>query len=109
MLLVAHPKDIKETAQYAIDQFIMRGGKLIAFLDAMSLADSRQQNPMMGMQPGGGSSLDKLLKAWGIQFETSKVAADMTFARELRGPNNQPQIVPTFLFRLPKASTRMML
>lgn len=98
VLLVAHPKDIKETAQYAIDQFIMRGGKLIAFLDAMSLADSRQQNPMMGMQPGGGSSLDKLLKAWGIQFETSKVAADMKFARELRGPNNQPQIVPTFLF-----------
>lgn len=98
VLLVAHPKDIKETAQYAIDQFIMRGGKLIALLDAMSLADSRQQNPMMGMQPGGGSSLDKLLKAWGIQFDSTKVAADLNFARQLRGQNGQPQVVPTFLF-----------
>ena len=98
VLLVAHPKDIKDTAQYAIDQFVMRGGKLIAFLDAMSLADSRQQNPMMGMMPGGASSLDKLLKAWGIQFENTKVAADLNFARQLRGPNNQPQTMPAFLF-----------
>jgi ABC-type uncharacterized transport system involved in gliding motility auxiliary subunit len=98
VLLVAHPKDIKDTAQYAIDQFVMRGGKLIAFLDAMSLADSRQQNPMMGMMPGGASSLDKLLKTWGIQFENTKVAADLNFARQLRGPNNQPQTMPAFLF-----------
>jgi ABC-type uncharacterized transport system involved in gliding motility auxiliary subunit len=98
VLLVAHPKDIKDSAQYAIDQFVMRGGKLIAFLDAMSLADSRQQNPMMGMMPGGASSLDKLLKAWGIQFENTKVAADLNFARQLRGPNNQPQTMPAFLF-----------
>ena len=66
MLVVIHPREISDTAQYAIDQFIMRGGKLIAFLDASSLVDSRSQNPMMGQMPGGGSSLDKLLKAWGI-------------------------------------------
>src|SRR5204862_2737840 len=49
VLLVAHPKEISEGAQYAIDQFIMRGGKLIAFLDGLSIMDksSQQQNPMM--------------------------------------------------------------
>src|SRR6188768_2233037 len=49
VLMVLHPKDITEAAQYAIDQFVLRGGKLIAFLDANSLVDNRnQQNPMMG-------------------------------------------------------------
>ena len=77
LLLVIAPKDISDKAQYAIDQFVMRGGKLIAFLDAQCLADNRQQNQMMMNMGGGGSSLDKLLKAWGIQFDTAKVVADL--------------------------------
>jgi len=98
VLLVIHPKEIKDTAQYAIDQFIMRGGKLIACLDPMSLADVNRQNPMMPM-PGGASNLDKLLKAWGLTFETTKVVADMNSARKLTVRQGaQPEIVPTLLF-----------
>ncbi|HEX3797299.1 MAG TPA: Gldg family protein [Verrucomicrobiae bacterium] len=96
VLVVVDPKDISDTAQYAIDQFVLRGGKLIAFLDAVSIVDSRSQS-MMGQMPGQGSSLDKLLKAWGIQFETSKVVADMNFKVKTMGPNNQPVDAPTFL------------
>jgi ABC-type uncharacterized transport system involved in gliding motility auxiliary subunit len=96
LLVVIHPKDVTDAAQFAIDQFIMRGGKLIAFLDATSLVDSRNANPMMQM-PGGGSSLDKLLKAWGIQFDTGKVAADMNYKMRLMGRNNQPADAPAFL------------
>jgi ABC-type uncharacterized transport system involved in gliding motility auxiliary subunit len=93
VLLVIHPKNISDQAQYAIDQFILRGGKMIAFLDAQSLVDSRGQNPMMGMQMGGGSSLDKLLQAWGIQYDTSKVVADINFKMQLgdeRGETQRP-------------------
>src|SRR5580698_5636857 len=67
VLVVIHPKDISDQAQYAIDQFVLRGGKLIAFLDAQSVLSSRQQNPMSGEMAGTLSTLDKLLKAWGIQ------------------------------------------
>ena len=99
VLMVIHPKDLKDTAQYAIDQFIMRGGKLIACLDPMSLADQqKQQNPMMPAMPGGASNLEKLLKAWGLTFETSKVVADMNYARKLQTRGNQVEIVPTLLF-----------
>ena len=99
VLLAIHPKDIKDSAQYAIDQFVMRGGKLIACLDPMSLADQqKQQNPMMPAMPGGASNLDKLLKSWGLTFETSKVVADMNFARKLQTRGNQTEIVPTLLF-----------
>jgi len=105
VLVVVHPKDASDKLQYAIDQFIMRGGKLIAFLDAMSLVDkpSNPSNPMMANMPGGPSSLDKLLKAWGIQFETTKVAADMNFARELSTQRGAPpQLMPAFLFMTPE-------
>jgi len=56
-----------------------------------------RQNPMMPM-PGGGSNLEKLLKAWGLAFDTTKVAADMSFARKLVTRGNQAEIIPTVLF-----------
>ena len=95
--MVVHPKDISEKAQYAIDQFILRGGKLIAFLDTQCITDNRNPNPM-GMNLGGGSSLPKLLEKWGMGLDTSKVVADRTFSRELQGRDGRPQPVPAFLF-----------
>ena len=97
LLLVIAPKDINDKAQYALDQFIMRGGKLVAFLDAQCLADNRQPNQMGMNFGGGGSSLDKLLKAWGIQFDTSKVVADLKFKMQLRGRAGEPQEAPAWL------------
>ena len=102
VLLLIHPKDISDQAQYAIDQFILRGGKVIALLDAQSIVDSRQQqqqqNPMMGGGPTPASStLDKLLPAWGLAFDTGKVVADLDFKLQLNGPNGQPSDAPAFL------------
>src|SRR6266404_4237792 len=97
VLMVIHPRDISDKAQFAIDQFIMRGGKLIAFLDPLPMVDSREQNEMLGSIPNSGSSLDKLLKAWGLSFETSKVVADMNFKMQLGGRNGQPQDAPAVL------------
>src|SRR5207249_3345895 len=61
VLLVIHPRGIGERAQYALDQFVLRGGKLIAFLDPSAYFDQLGQ---MGGMGGGGtpSSLDRLLK-----------------------------------------------
>ena len=97
VLLVIHPKDISDQAQYAIDQFVLRGGKLIAFLDPQSVLSSRQQNPMSGEMGGASSSLDKLLKAWGLQFDTGKVVADLNFKMQLGGRDGQPTEAPAFL------------
>jgi ABC-type uncharacterized transport system involved in gliding motility auxiliary subunit len=102
VLLVIHPQGISDQTQYAIDQFVMRGGKLIAFLDPVSaIATRQQQNPEMGGMGGqqgpSSSSVDKLIKAWGLQFDTSKVVADLDFKMQLQGPNGQPQDAPTWL------------
>src|SRR5258705_5350632 len=78
VLLVIHPRGISDKGQYALDQFVLRGGKLIAFLDPSAYFDQMGQ---MGGMGGGGtpSSLDKLLKAWGIAFDSGKVVLDMRY------------------------------
>jgi ABC-type uncharacterized transport system involved in gliding motility auxiliary subunit len=95
VLLVVHPKGITDAAQYALDQFILGGGKVIAFLDPQCLVDRAGAHPQFGNM-GGGSSLDKLLKAWGVNFDSSKVVADRdNMSRVMRG--NKAESAPAFL------------
>jgi len=90
VLLVIHPRGITDQAQYAIDQFVMRGGKLVALLDPYAYFD---QIPGMGRAEGGtASTLDRLLKAWGVGFDATKVVTDMKF---LSGAG--PRALPTLL------------
>lgn len=97
VLLVIHPREITDKAQFAIDQFVLRGGKLIAYLDPLPIIDSREQNQMFGSIPNSGSNLEKLLKAWGFAMDTSKVVADLNYKMQLGGRNGQPQEAPAFL------------
>src|SRR6266545_6490999 len=78
VLLVIHPRGIGDRAQYALDQFVLRGGKLIAFLDPNAYFDQMGQMASMGMG-GTPSSLDRLLKAWGLGFDPGKVVLDMRY------------------------------
>ncbi len=99
VLLLVHPKGITDKAQYAIDQFVLRGGKLVAFLDPYSLVDMRNMppgmNPMQAAQMPG-SNLEKLLKAWGLTFDSNKVVADMNYVTRInRG--NRPESAPAVL------------
>ena len=76
-LVVVHPRQISEVTEYAIDQFVLRGGKLVAFLDPMCVMDAPPGGPMMGMTPPSISTFGKLLPSWGVQFNTSEVVVDM--------------------------------
>jgi ABC-type uncharacterized transport system involved in gliding motility auxiliary subunit len=79
-LLLIHPRDIPESTEYALDQFVLRGGKLIAFVDPYAYFD-QQQGPMPGMGGGGtNSSLPRLFKAWGVEMNPGKVLADVVYA-----------------------------
>jgi ABC-type uncharacterized transport system involved in gliding motility auxiliary subunit len=89
-LVVIHPRDISERAQFALDQFVLRGGKLIAFLDPYAYFD-QMPGPFAGMG-GSSSNLDKLLKAWGLQLDASKVVLDMKYMA-----GSGPRAVPTVI------------
>ncbi len=92
VLVVIHPKEISDAALYAIDQFVLRGGKLIAFLDPLSVLDRGAQQGPMGMNMGSASSLEKLLTAWGLKFENTKVIADLDFVGRSRD-GRQPAVL----------------
>jgi ABC-type uncharacterized transport system involved in gliding motility auxiliary subunit len=102
-LIVIHPKNLSDKTLFAIDQFVLRGGRLIACVDPFSYMDivsSRQQsNPMM-MQMGGQdgpSTLGKLFTAWGVKFDESKLVIDMAASTPLPSGNGQVEENPAFL------------
>ncbi len=98
VLLLAHPKGLADKTLFAIDQFILRGGKMIALMDPMPIQDpSGVQQNMMGMNMSEASSLGKLLDAWGIQFDGNKVVADMTYTTQLGDGRGGVQVSPTWL------------
>jgi ABC-type uncharacterized transport system involved in gliding motility auxiliary subunit len=93
VLLVIHPRDITDEGEYAIDQFVLRGGKLIAFLDPYAYFDQQRdlQNPFGGSQ-AAQSTFYNLFKAWGVDIDMGKVIADLTFAS-----GAGPRLLPTLL------------
>lgn len=98
VLMLVHPKALPEPTLYAIDQFVMRGGKLLVFLDPYSEAD-----PGMGFMPGEpgdgkGSNLTPLLKAWGVHMAPDKVVLDAAHAMSVGvGEERRPVRHPGWL------------
>jgi ABC-type uncharacterized transport system involved in gliding motility auxiliary subunit len=79
-LVLVHPKALPPAALYAIDQFAMRGGHILAFVDPNSQADpagADPSNPMAQMSADKSSNLDPLLAAWGIEYDPGQVVADL--------------------------------
>jgi ABC-type uncharacterized transport system involved in gliding motility auxiliary subunit len=91
ILMVIHPKNISEPTQYAIDQFVMHGGKTIFFVDPHSEVDIpvRQQNTPLEVEGGRTSSLKRLFDAWGIDFDPTKVVLDRKYALTVGGAHQE--------------------
>ena len=92
VLLLVHPRDLQAEQEYALDQFVLRGGKLIAFVDPYCYFD--QSTPQMpGVPPQAtSSSLPRLFKAWGVEFDPGKVVSDVVFGSG-SGPNYTPTVL----------------
>jgi ABC-type uncharacterized transport system involved in gliding motility auxiliary subunit len=85
VLMIVHPKDLPQETLFAVDQFVLRGGRALVFLDPFCEADrplQDPQNPMAAMGAKRCSDLGPLLSAWGVSMATDDVAADR--ARALR-------------------------
>jgi ABC-type uncharacterized transport system involved in gliding motility auxiliary subunit len=91
VLLVIHPRDAQPQTEYALDQFLMRGGKLIVFVDPYAYFD--QMPTMPGIPPQASSStLPTLFKAWGLEMDPGKVISDVVF-----GSGGGARYTPTVL------------
>ena len=109
VLVVVHPANIEDSTVYALDQFVLNGGKLIAFVDPKSVvaehfSQQQMQNPMMrGQAPmiNPQSDLKKLFTAWGVGHDADQLVVDMGYRANMGGRQN-----PTALMLNPKALNR---
>jgi gliding motility-associatede transport system auxiliary component len=87
VLWIVHPTMLDDTTLYAIDQFVMRGGHALIFVDPMAeILSGATPDPASGF--GGSqasSSLDKLFTAWGVKFNTNDVVTDNKYALTIGG------------------------
>jgi len=94
-LMVVHPKDLPPTTQYAIDQFVIKGGRAMVFVDPFAEADEAMPNPETPtVMPRHDSNLADIFRAWGIKLVEGKIAADRDAAvRASFAGNRGPQEV----------------
>ncbi|NOZ54984.1 MAG: ABC transporter [Gammaproteobacteria bacterium] len=84
VLMLVHPKSLPVGTVYAIDQFVLNGGRLLAFVDPHAETDelSSQESSMPGKN-FGSSDLNTLTEAWGITLTTDKVVGDIQLAQKV--------------------------
>ncbi len=87
ILMVVHPKELGESTVYAIDQFVMKGGKALFFVDPHSEVDTpvRQQSSPLEVEGGRSSNLRQLFDTWGIEYDPTSVVLDRKYALTVGG------------------------
>ncbi len=92
-LLLIHPKDISEEELYYIDQYVLGGGRLIAFIDPQAEADIfRPGTQVLGAKRD--SNIDRLSKGWGVELVAQKYAGDLSRALKVRSsPQHGNEII----------------
>ena len=83
MLLVVHPQDLPERTQFAIDQYVLKGGKALVLVDPYSEAQATLPN---AAGKSTASDLPRLFNAWGFKLVPDSVAGDRRDARRVAVP-----------------------
>lgn len=91
LLIIIHPKNISSGLEYAIDQYILRGGNALVFVDPYATRDMSAQLQV------SSSSLPRLFEAWGISMAQDKAVVDFDFPTGLRTQNNLVESNPSWL------------
>ncbi len=104
ILLVVHPKDFSQQKLFAIDQFIIGGGRTIVCVDPYCVVDMPQQSPMqMRTEHNPASELNKLMVNWGLEMPKNTFAGDRMLALEgVLKAGERPQKIIGFLETTPE-------
>ncbi len=88
VLVLVHPQNLQAKTRYAIDQFALRGGNLLVFVDPYA-EQAGGANPMMQQPVERGSNLPELFKRWGVELIADKVVGDSMHAMQVNSGANQ--------------------
>ena len=89
-LLVIHPKELAEKTLFAIDQFVLKGGRAIIFVDPRCIADNPRRMPgQTGPSTDPTSDFNTLLRTWGVEMPGDRFAGDRSVAWERPGEDGR--------------------
>ena len=94
-LLLVHPKNIGARALFAVDQFVLKGGHLVAYVDPMCIGDN-QADDLTGM-PKPSSDINRLSHAWGMTVDPMRVVADLAAATPINIGEGRAERLPAWL------------
>ena len=95
VLMLVHPKKLNTETLYAIDQYLLKGGKAIIFLDPLAEQDKTQPDAASpNVMPILYSYLDEILEKWGLKISKEKIVADINAAMRVQasGPRGPQEI-----------------
>ena len=88
-LVVIHPRGFPEKTLFAIDQYLMKGGSLLVFVDPNAISD-RMSMIMGGASTSPDKGFKKLMDKWGIELKANTFAGDKHLSGVGRFSANQP-------------------
>ena len=95
VIMITHPLGLNDRALYAIDQFVLGGGRVLLFVDPFSDVTARTQR--RGQQRGvelASSEFEKLLNNWGVSVATNRVIGDFEAAQQVNaGQGGRTRVV----------------
>jgi ABC-type uncharacterized transport system involved in gliding motility auxiliary subunit len=91
LLVIVHPSELSNILEYAIDQYVLKGGNTLIFVDPFATRDITAQYQV------SSSSLPQLFKAWGIDMDPEKAVVDFDFPTGLRTHSHQVESNPSWL------------
>ncbi len=98
VLMLVHPKELTQETLYAIDQYLLTGGKGLIFVDPLAEADATQADPANPfVMPELSSDLNVLLDAWGISMASDKIAADAQLAMRVQTSSQRGPVEANYL------------
>ena len=94
VLMLVHPKNLPDNTLYAIDQFVLAGGKALIFVDPRAEMDrpTNPNDPMAAMQASQSSDLARLFEAWGIEYSPNQIVGDRQLALSITMRPGEPPV-----------------
>ena len=103
LLMVVHPKALNDDTLYAIDQFMLGGGRLLLFVDPNANADTSgndPSNPSAAMFADKSSNLQKLLSNWGVDYKSDEVVMDRALGLQVQVSQTEPPMMHPLILGL---------
>ena len=94
ILMLIHPSKLSGIERYEVDQFVLKGGKALVFVDPLSEESAKVPDPENPLDPKD-SALPDLFTAWGVELVPGMLVADARAAQRVQtSDQGRPVVVP---------------